>query len=72
MVGPSSFVKKIDHFASRCHHNRHKEFLNASSDFESADEIEVETGEDSDEDSEEELTIESLEETLYELVIQCG
>tara|TARA_B100000989_G_C19414988_1_gene416048 strand:+ start:143 stop:892 length:750 start_codon:yes stop_codon:yes gene_type:complete len=55
------------HFASKCHHNRHKEFLNASSNFESADEIEVETGEDSDEDSEEEITIESLEETLYEL-----
>lgn len=56
---------KPGHFASRCRYNRHKEFLDQSAEYESADEIIIES-EESDEDSDEEATIEQLEEAFTE------
>ena len=48
------------HFSSRCHYHRHKEFLEASSEFESADEINIES-----EDTEEYSGEDSEEECIY-------
>ena len=59
------------HFSSRCHHHRHKEFLEASSEFESADEINIEseyTEEYSEEDSEEEYIYSYKKGSCY----RCG
>lgn len=53
------------HFASRCRYKRHKEFLDQSAEYESADEIIIES-EESDEDSDEEATVEQLEEAFME------
>ena len=61
---------KSGHFASRCYHNRHKEFLDASIGYESADEVDVETDEDS--DSDEESTIEQFEEAFMEAEKEGG